>query len=268
MDFQNRAGSKKGAGGVASDSQFNRQRRKQVEELLQQGENVRYTFHDDGSGESNEDQKLKSNPYIYRNHSGKLVCKLCNTMHMSWSSVERHLGGKKHGINVLRRGGLDEIKQEKQQGQQPRSSFEVRIEERKRQLKCIEGLIPRYEVVAVTDESTGNDGIAVQVDFNSADLPQDLEIVYPPFIRILSGLELTSNEQRDKTFLVIAYEPFENIAIEIPSDREIVMNSISADEDDVTTSIDPLNSRCTLWNEKTQKYFIQIFFLTKVNEQA
>lgn len=263
MDFQNRAGSKKGAGGIASESQFNQQRRKQVEELLQQGENVRYTFQD----EDNEEQKLKANPYIYRNHSGKLVCKLCNTMHMSWSSVERHLGGKKHGINVLRRGELDEMKQEKQQSGKAGSVFESRIEERKKQLKVIDGLIPKYQVVPVIDDVTGNEGIAIQVDFKSDQLPNDFESLYPPFIRIVSGLELTSNDQRDKMFLVIAYEPFENIAIEIPSDREIILNNYQPDDNTATTSIDSLNSRCTFWNEKAEKYFVQLFFSKKIEEQ-
>ncbi|KAL3233024.1 hypothetical protein RNJ44_04940 [Nakaseomyces bracarensis] len=259
MDFQNRAGSKKGAGGIASESQFNQQRKRQVEELLQQGETVRYTFQDDENENSNEEKKLKANPYIYRNHSGKLVCKLCNTMHMSWSSVERHLGGKKHGINVLRRGELDEIKNDKLPVGKSASIFDSRIEERKKDLKCIDGLIPKHQVVPIIDESSGNEGIAIQVDYNSKDLVEDFEAVYPPFIRIVSGLELSSNEQRNKMLLVIAYEPFENIAIEIPSDREIILNEYHP-TDDATSTIDPINLQCTYWNEINRKYFIQIFF--------
>ena len=44
MDYQNRAGSKKGAGGVASDAQADLARRKQVEDLLKGGEDIPYTF--------------------------------------------------------------------------------------------------------------------------------------------------------------------------------------------------------------------------------
>ncbi|EGA79600.1 Prp11p [Saccharomyces cerevisiae Vin13] len=96
MNYLEGVGSKKGGGGIASESQFNLQRRKEVESLLSKGENVPYTFQDE------KDDQVRSNPYIYKNHSGKLVCKLCNTMHMSWSSVERHLGGKKQWFKCVK----------------------------------------------------------------------------------------------------------------------------------------------------------------------
>ena len=105
MDYHNRAGSKKGGGGIATDSQFNRQRRKQIEDLLSGGNEVPFTFQNNESSTTTADLN-RQNPYIYKNHSGKLVCKLCNTMHMSWTSVERHLRGKKHGLNVIRRNNI------------------------------------------------------------------------------------------------------------------------------------------------------------------
>ncbi|XDT05603.1 Pre-mRNA-splicing factor SF3a complex subunit 2 (Prp11) [Nakaseomyces glabratus] len=259
MDFQNRAGSKKGGGGIASDSQINQQRRRQVEELLQQGENIKYTFQDnEGEKDDTATKKVQSNPYIYKNHSGKLVCKLCNTMHMSWSSVERHLGGKKHGMNVIRRGELDEIRHEKQQATKPVDTFEMKVEARRKTINTIEGLVPTCHSTEVIDEK-GNKGIAVMLEFEESDKTADILNADRPYARIVSGLELNTSAQKDKRFLVVAYEPYQNVAIEIPNDREIVMNSYQPQSDE-EIFVDTLNRQCTFWIENQRQFIVQIFF--------
>lgn len=262
MDYQNRAGSKKGAAGIASDAQSNLARRKQVEELLKDGEEIPYTFQDDNA----QDEKLRKNPYIYKNHSGKLVCKLCNTMHVSWSSVERHLSGKKHGLNVLRRGNTagrpSHNSTELIQGSHDRE-FQMEVEARGKSLQK-NGIVPKCTIVNVKDRSTGDDGVAIEVDFDinedddvsksKRDLKVDENI--PPMIRIVSGLELQDAEKKDKKYLVIAFEPFENVAIQIPSDKEIKMNENNVSRE----TVDEVNEKCAYWDEDNRKLYVQLFF--------
>ncbi|CCD22828.1 spliceosome assembly protein PRP11 NDAI_0A06740 [Naumovozyma dairenensis CBS 421] len=240
MDYQNRAGSKKGSGGIASDAQANLQRRKQVDELLRKNEKIQYTFEED-----NEATSSQQNPYIYKNHSGKLVCKLCNTMHVSWSSVERHLSGKKHGLNVLRRGAKQERVTAigyKKDGEHL-TEFQKSVELSKQSLKN-NGIIPKFKSINVKDTQTGLVGVAIQVDYNTEKAVNSSEneesptenFTFPPFIRIVSGLELSSSNEDGKKYLVIAYAPFENIAFQLPN-KEIVFN----DNDQNKDAVDELN---------------------------
>lgn len=252
MDYQNRAGSKKGAGGVASDAQANLARRKQVEDLLKGGEEIPYTFQET----NDQEEKLRKNPYIYKNHSGKLVCKLCNTMHVSWSSVERHLSGKKHGLNVLRRGNTTS----KGNGEPEYSAkndrdreFHKEVESRRSALQN-NGLVPKCSVVSVRDESTNSEGVAIRVDYDEDGATTDESIT--PMIRIVSGLELQEAEKKDRKYLAIAYEPFEIVAIEIPSDRQIKMDKLETIRD----SVDEVNSKFTFWDPVHGKFYVQVFF--------
>ncbi|KAG0670056.1 hypothetical protein C6P45_002851 [Maudiozyma exigua] len=273
MDYQNRVGSKKGGGGIASDSQANLARRKQVDDLLRQGVEVPYTFEEDTQSEIdpevNEQLTNKGsnkNPYIYKNHSGKLVCKLCNTMHMSWSSVERHLSGKKHGLNVLRRSKLEKLNG--RQGQHnkvdtERSQFEIDVTKERESIKD-NGIIPPCQVVRIKDDKTNLEGICIRVDYNiTSDKGKDVDetvleenkIEYPPFARIVLGLELTSDEEKDKKYIVVANPPFSNRVIEIPN-REIIFQTGNK----IGNSIDDFNSKCTYWSQDLGYFFIQLYF--------
>lgn len=255
MDYQNRAGSKKGGAGIASDAQANLARRKQVEDLLQDGEQVPYTFQEE------DGEKLRKNPYIYKNHSGKLVCKLCNTMHVSWSSVERHLGGKKHGLNLLRRGsttGKSETSERNGLQSDRDREFQREVQSRSENLKN-NGLVPKCTVVNVQGKSENSHGVAIRVDFN-VDESQSLDFSgsedkLPPMVRIVSGLELQDTDKKDKKYIVIAYEPFENVAVEIPSDKSIALNETDVNQ----VAVDDVNSKCTFWDEDSGKLYIQFF---------
>lgn len=255
MDYQNRAGSKKGGGGIASDAQANLSRRRQVDELLRQGQEVPYIFQED-KGQA-QDELLNKSPYIYKNNSGKLVCKLCNTIHMSWVSVERHLNGKKHGLNVLRRGSAaDRAGNAHIPRQEHEKEFLNALEERRSRQKH-NGVVPTCKVATVRDNKTGNLGTAIQVDYSqpSRSISEEDQLL-PPFVRIVSGLELSEVKNKDQKFIVIAYEPFENIAFEIPSDKEIVMNNYYGPEG----SLDELNGKCTFWESDSCMFYVQIFF--------
>ncbi|EDO18426.1 hypothetical protein Kpol_1032p19 [Vanderwaltozyma polyspora DSM 70294] len=258
MDYQNRAGSKKGTGGIASEQLSNLQRRKQVDELLRQGEEVGYTFEQD-NGDENLDDKLQKNPYIYKNHSGKLVCKLCNTMHMSWTSVERHLSGKKHGLNVLRRGSSGTKGNENYNNlEQDRimQQFQAQVEERRNNLKN-SGICPECKVCKIKDEESGLVGLAVEVNYQIKNdlLEIEEDTIYQPFIRIVSGIELSHDSEKDKKYLVIAYEPFENTGIEIPN-KEVLMDSKSKE----VITVENFNEKCSYWDKDSKKLYVQFFF--------
>ena len=275
MDYQNRIGSKKGGGGIASDSQANLARRRQVDDLLRQGVEVPYTFEasiqGETSGDANEQQTNKdvnTNPYIYKNHSGKLVCKLCNTMHMSWSSVERHLSGKKHGLNVLRRSKMEKL--EGRQGQQnqldsERSQFETDVA-KERELIKDNGIVPPCQVVRIKDDNTNLEGICIRIDYtvksDKEGNEEKIEIVtednnseYPPFARIVLGLELTSDEEKDKKYIVVANPPFSNRVIEIPN-KEIIFQTGG----ELGNTVDEFNNKCTYWAQDLGYFFIQLYF--------
>lgn len=257
MDYQNRVGSKKGAGGIASDAQQNLHRRKQVDELLRQGGEVPYTFEET----EDNDSKLRKNPYIYKNHSGKLVCKLCNTMHMSWSSVERHLGGKKHGLSVLRRGNLDKknlVDGDDLERERTSQEFQKEVDERKKNLKNNE-IVADCKVTKIKDEESGLFGLAIQVNYkqDTADTCPG-ENIYSPCVNIISGLELSSKSEINKKYIVLAFEPFENIAIEIPN-KEVVLDKGITE----LRSIEEFNEKCTYWDSDSGLFYVQFFFKEK-----
>ncbi|CAI4037860.1 hypothetical protein SMKI_04G1940 [Saccharomyces mikatae IFO 1815] len=264
MNYLEGVGSKKGGGGIASESQFNLQRRKEVESLLNKGEDVPYTFQDE------EENQVRSNPYIYKNHSGKLVCKLCNTMHMSWSSVERHLGGKKHGLNVLRRGISIEKNNHGKEGQTTQDfQQEQKIIEAKRSLRN-NGVIPISRVATIKNPKTGLVGLAIQVNYSGEARENDdgksNMINIPPLIRIVSGLELSDSKQKGRKFLVIAYEPFENVAIELPP-NEILFGG-NDEMNSYKDGVDELNGKCTFWDAVSKLYYVQLFFKQEEQEQT
>ncbi|CDO96384.1 unnamed protein product [Kluyveromyces dobzhanskii CBS 2104] len=250
MDYQNRAGSKKGGGGIASDSQQNLQRRKQVQDLLSNGQDIPFSFQ-----ESQEGSKLRANPDIYKNHSGKLVCKLCNTMHVAWTSVERHLTGKKHQLNVLKREGRN--------GQSKNSSNNVRDQKFQNEVIRFKstlqnnGVKPDVKVVKVKHLEKQLLGISVKVSYpKESQITSADEDDFIPYIRIISDLEMNKPDPKDFKYLVVAFEPFENVGIHIPSD-EIVVNDYDPSD---SVAIDELNRKCTYWDEDNGDFYVQLFF--------
>lgn len=275
MDYHNRAGSKKGGGGIATESQFNVQRRRQVETLLSGGQEIPFTFQEESDESSQGTSTTRQNPYIYKNHSGKLVCKLCNTMHMSWTSVERHLKGKKHGLNVIRRnnavgGGKLGVSQNGTDVGTPASSvqFQRKVEAMRLELTYDAGL-PQSNVVNIKHAITDVPGIAMRVKYpvgkDGKKQPNDDNVgttEYPPFLRVVTGLELQNTKDKDKKFLVVSNPPFENIALEIPSNVE-VKGGITYDnfnEGEGNVFVDDLNRNCTLWDHDSGTFFVQCYF--------
>lgn len=259
MDYQNRAGSKKGAGGIASDAQANIHRRRQVDALLSKGEDVPFSF----QGEP-QDDKVRKNPYIYKNRSGKLVCKLCNTMHMSWSSVERHINGKKHALNVMRRERGPGGKNKKTLEDQSQVDYERRVAEAAERLKQDKNLKPKdIKVIPVAGGKRydNNSGLTIIVNYNiegANDILKGNERELPPFVKIMSDLELgtASTEEKKKKFIVVSYPPFATVGIEIPN-KEIYESASTTNQ---------FNPGCTDWYFEDGIFVASLIFKDEESE--
>src|ERR1700722_10208684 len=90
MDYQNRAGSKFGGGGVASHSATNADRRERLRRLALE------TIDPD------------KDPWPFKNHYGKIVCRLCATEHQNDGSYLAHTQGHKHQINLACRASREQ----------------------------------------------------------------------------------------------------------------------------------------------------------------
>lgn len=112
--------------------------------------------------------------------------------------------------------------------------------------------------------------MAIQVNYSSEvkenSVDSDDKAKVPPLIRIVSGLELSDTKQKGKKFLVIAYEPFENIAIELPPNE--ILFSENNDMDNNNDGVDELNKKCTFWDAISKLYYVQFFFKQAEQEQA
>lgn len=64
--------------------------------------------------------------------------------------------------------------------------------------------------------------------------------------------------------MVISYPPFENVAIEVPPQCDIIGGkNTSNDKDDsiVTIFVGELNRDCTFWDPESRTFFVQCYLL-------
>ncbi|XP_072182386.1 splicing factor 3A subunit 2-like [Diadema setosum] len=188
MDFQHRAGGKTGGGGVASQSESNRDRRERLRQLAL------------------ETIDLNKDPYFMRNHLGSYECKLCLTLHNNEGSYLAHTQGKKHQSNLARRAA----KEAKDAPAQP-APEKMRVEIK----KFVKIGRPGYKVTKQKDPDTNQQSLLFQIDY-----PEIAEGVFPRH-RFMSAYEQRI-EPPDKKwqYLLFAAEPYETISFKVPS-REV-----------------------------------------------
>eukprot|EP00057_Strongylocentrotus_purpuratus_P029353 XP_011683827.1 PREDICTED: splicing factor 3A subunit 2 [Strongylocentrotus purpuratus] len=188
MDFQNRAGGKTGGGGVASQSESNRDRRERLRQLAL------------------ETIDLNKDPYFMRNHLGSYECKLCLTLHNNEGSYLAHTQGKKHQSNLARRAAK-EAKDAPAQPAPEKSRVEIR--------KFVKIGRPGYKVTKQKDSDNDQQSLLFQIDY-----PEIAEGTYPRH-RFMSAYEQRI-EPPDKKwqYLLFASEPYETISFKVPS-REV-----------------------------------------------
>ncbi|KAI8998104.1 Splicing factor 3A subunit 2 [Gaertneriomyces sp. JEL0708] len=188
MDFQNRAGSKPGSGGVAGGSESNVDRRERLRKLAL------------------ETIDLAKDPYLLKNHLGSYECKLCLTLHNNEGSYLAHTQGKKHQTNLARRAAK-EARDEQGVPKDP-TALGPRIVPKKVAVKIGR---PGYKVTKVRDPQSRQLGLHFQIEY-----PEHTGAT--PKYRFMSAYE-QKLEVPNKHFqyVLFAAEPYETIAFKVQS---------------------------------------------------
>lgn len=243
MDYQNRAGSKFGGGGVASHSATNADRRERLRKLAL------------------ETIDLDKDPYFFKNHVGSFECRLCLTVHQNDGSYLAHTQGKKHQTNLARRAAKEQ-KEGKAQVD-PQTGLPVGVVgagfsalglgaggaggaggPRKNVVKIGR---PGYKITKVRDPVTRQQGLLFQLQYPDIAGPD-----VTPKWQIMSAFSQRVEEpDREFQYLLVAAEPYETCGFKIPA-REL-------DKRD--------DKQFELWDPDAREYWVQIMFMTEREER-
>ncbi|KAF2401345.1 splicing factor 3a subunit 2 [Trichodelitschia bisporula] len=191
MDYQNRAGSKFGGGGVASQSATNADRRERLRKLAL------------------ETIDLDKDPYFFKNHVGSFECRLCLTVHQNDGSYLAHTQGRKHQTNLARRAAREQKEGDPKSGL---GMLTAGVQVKKNAIKIGR---PGYKITKVRDPLTRQMGLLFQLQY-----PEIVPGVVPR-VRFMSAFE-QKVEEPDKNFqyLLIAAEPYETCGFKLQA-REV-----------------------------------------------
>ncbi|KAI0597395.1 hypothetical protein F4775DRAFT_251961 [Biscogniauxia sp. FL1348] len=234
MDYQNRAGSKFGGGGVASHSATNADRRERLRKLAL------------------ETIDLDKDPYFFRNHVGSFECRLCLTVHQNDGSYLAHTQGKKHQTNLARRAARE---QKEGKGQiDPNTGLPVGVVGagfgagamvRRNVVKIGR---PGYRITKVRDQVTRQQGLLFQLQY-----PEVAPTAGPPKVRFMSAFEQRVDDPPDKNYqyMLVAAEPYETCGFKLQA-REIDRSG---------------DRYWTWWDADLKEFWVQVMFLTEREER-
>ncbi|KAI9471182.1 CWF complex protein sap62 [Coemansia sp. RSA 989] len=192
MDFQNRAGSKPGAGALMSHSESNVARRERLRKLAL------------------ETIDIEKDPYFMRNHLGSYECKLCLTLHTNEGSYLAHTQGKKHQTNLARRAA-----REAKESEGSVSALKPAMPKVKKNIVKIGR--PGYKVVKMRDPQSKQFGLLFEITY------PEVTMDTKPRHRFMSAYEQHVEPPNSQyQYLLFAAEPYETIAFKIQS-REVDM---------------------------------------------
>ncbi|KAK0289344.1 CWF complex protein sap62 [Friedmanniomyces endolithicus] len=193
MDYQNRAGSKFGGGGVASQSATNADRRERLRKLAL------------------ETIDLDKDPYFFKNHVGSFECRLCLTVHQNDGSYLAHTQGRKHQTNLARRAAKDAQLGRRNQEEGYTGANAIQI--RKNVVKIGR---PGYKITKTRDTITRHQGLLFQLQY------PEIAVNVVPRVRFMSAYEQKVEDPPDKAYqyLLIAAEPYETCAFKLQA-REV-----------------------------------------------
>ncbi|KAI9792608.1 MAG: hypothetical protein M1833_001061 [Piccolia ochrophora] len=228
MDYQNRAGSKFGGGGVASFSATNVDRRERLRKLAL------------------ESIDLDKDPYFFKNHVGSFECRLCLTVHQNDGSYLAHTQGKKHQTNLARRAARE---QREGKGVDAVTGLPVgmvgqQVAVRKNMVKIGR---PGYKITKTRDPLTRQLGLLFQLQF------PEITPGVQPRVRFMSAFEQKVDDPPDKNFqyLLVAAEPYETCGFKLQA-REV----------------DRREGRFWSWfDEDSNEFWIQVLFKTEREER-
>ena len=208
MDFQNRAGSKPGSGGVASEQQASIDRRERLRKLAL------------------ETIDLNKDPYFMKNHLGTYECKLCLTLHTTEGNYLAHTQGKRHQQNLARRAAKDA---------QAAAALPAPLQAVTEKRHTIKIGRPGYKVTKSRDLVTKQRSLLFEVDYPEADDASQ------PRHRFMSAYEQRV-EPPDKAYqyLLFACEPYETIGFKIPN------HDVDKDQGRFFTNWDVVGKKFTL----------------------
>lgn len=228
MDYQNRAGSKFGGGGVASQSATNADRRERLRKLAL------------------ETIDLDKDPYFFKNHVGSFECRLCLTVHQNDGSYLAHTQGKKHQTNLARRAAREQ--KEGRANVDPATGLPIGVGNGgfgavRRNLVKIGR--PGYRITKVRDPNTRQQGLLFQIEY--PEVAQDA-----PKWQVMNAFTQRA-EEPDKNFqyLVVAAEPYETIGFKIPA-RELDKRE---------------DRQFSFWDPDAKEFWIQVMFMTEREER-
>jgi splicing factor 3A subunit 2 len=192
MDYQNRAGSKFGGGGVASKEATNADRRERLRKLAL------------------ETIDLDKDPYFFKNHVGSFECRLCLTVHQNDGSYLAHTQGRKHQTNLARRAAKDaQMGKKAEEGYTGANAIAI-----KKNLVKIGR--PGYQIKKNRDPITRQEGLMFQLQF------PEITPGVTPKVRFMSAYEQKVEDPPDKNFqyMLVAAEPYETCAFKLQA-REV-----------------------------------------------
>ncbi|RYP18435.1 hypothetical protein DL765_003947 [Monosporascus sp. GIB2] len=233
MDYQNRAGSKFGGGGVASHSATNADRRERLRKLAL------------------ETIDLDKDPYFFKNHVGSFECRLCLTVHQNDGSYLAHTQGKKHQTNLARRAAREQ-KEGKGQQIDPNTGLPVgvvgagfgAVGVKKNVVKIGR---PGYKITKVRDGVTRQQGLLFQLQY------PEIALGVVPKVRFMSAFEQRVDDPPDKNFqyMLVAAEPYETCGFKLQA-REIDRSE---------------DRYWTWWDADLKEFWVQVMFLTEREER-
>lgn len=230
MDYQNRAGSKFGGGGVASYSATNADRRERLRKLAL------------------ETIDLDKDPYFFKNHVGTFECRLCLTVHQNDGSYLAHTQGKKHQTNLARRAAREQREGKASNGIDPAtglpSGVAAGIHSSRRNIVKIGR--PGYKITKVRDPNSRQQGLLFQLQYPEATVETS------PKWQVMNAFTQRV-EEPDKNFqyLLVAAEPYETVGFKIPA-RELDKRE---------------GKQFCFWDPDAKEFWVQVMFMTEREER-
>ncbi|PKS06446.1 hypothetical protein jhhlp_007194 [Lomentospora prolificans] len=228
MDYQNRAGSKFGGGGVASRSATNADRRERLRKLAL---------------ESIDPEK---DPYFFKNHVGSFECRLCLTVHQNDGSYLAHTQGKKHQTNLARRAAREQ-KEGKGQNIDPATGLPVGVVAgmgaRRNVVKIGR---PGYKVMKLRDPVTRQEGLLFQLQY-----PDVTPEVTPQWQVMNAFTQRVEEPDKNFQYLLVAAEPYETVGFKIPA-RELDKRE---------------EKQFSFWDVDAKEFWVQVMFMTEREER-
>ncbi|KAG5914860.1 hypothetical protein E4U61_005252 [Claviceps capensis] len=243
MDYQNRAGSKFGGGGVASFSSSNADRRERLRKLAL------------------ETIDLDKDPYFFKNHVGSFECRLCLTVHQNDGSYLAHTQGKKHQTNLARRAAREQREGgggNRHAGIDPATGLPTSVVASfggggngvaggagvKRNAVKIGR--PGYKITKIRDPVTRQQGLLFQLQYPDAGVDMT-----PKWQVMNAYAQRVEDPDKNFQYLLVAAEPYETVGFKIPV-RELDKRE---------------ERQFCFWDPDAKEFWIQVMFMTEREER-